>query len=315
MGKITNNELASNYKARVICTSLTRPSNPTNGLEIYETDTSNNYTWNGSTWENKLAVHKADYAQDTGVVNAYAITLSPAPAAYEAGKIYKFKAANANTGASTFAIGALAVTAIKKNVSIALETGDILANQIIWVIYDGTNFQLVPVNTVRKPTFAIADRVAVFDTNENAIKDGGKAISELGMTLNYGTFTETGYQDLGTTKTKTIALGASDYKLLILRLANTASTQYESALVIARTTVASGSCIAVTSDSYVVSGGLRSVNAKLSIATGSNVNKAVSGASEICLEHAYINGSNLEIKWYWASNGDLNVTGAWEVMK
>jgi len=53
MGKITNNELAS----------LTRPSNPTNGLEIYETDTTNNYTWNGSIWENKLDVHKADYTQ------------------------------------------------------------------------------------------------------------------------------------------------------------------------------------------------------------------------------------------------------------
>ena len=60
MSKITNNELASNYKARIICTSLTRPSNPTVGLEIYETDTLNNYTWNGSAWENKLATHKAE---------------------------------------------------------------------------------------------------------------------------------------------------------------------------------------------------------------------------------------------------------------
>jgi hypothetical protein len=61
LSKITNNELASNYKARIICTSLTRPSNPTVGLEIYETDTLNNYTWNGSglkridTWKVKAS--------------------------------------------------------------------------------------------------------------------------------------------------------------------------------------------------------------------------------------------------------------------
>lgn len=65
MGKITNNELADNYKARVICTSTTRPSNPTSGLEIYETDTMNNYTWNDSAWENKFTTHLAESATET----------------------------------------------------------------------------------------------------------------------------------------------------------------------------------------------------------------------------------------------------------
>jgi len=93
-----------------------------------------------------LTEHLADYAQDTGVANAYQITLNPAPAAYEIGKIYKFKAANANTGASTFTIGALAATAIKKKATVVLETGDILAGQVVPVMYDGTNFQLIPMN-------------------------------------------------------------------------------------------------------------------------------------------------------------------------
>jgi len=91
-----------------------------------------------------LAEHQADYAQDTGSANAYAIALDPAPVAYTVGKIYKFKATNANTGASTFAIGALAATPIKKNVSTALVAGDIPTGGIIPVVYDGTNFQLIP---------------------------------------------------------------------------------------------------------------------------------------------------------------------------
>jgi len=105
---------------------------------------------------NSVAILQADYATDTGVVNAYAITLNPAPVAYEIGKIYKFKAANANTGASTFAIGALVATAIKKNVSVALAAGDIPAGGIIPVMYDGTNFQLIPI----APPSAASETVA-----------------------------------------------------------------------------------------------------------------------------------------------------------
>lgn len=100
--------------------------------------------------------HLADYAQDTGAANVYAITLDPAPIAYEVGKIYKFKAANTNTGASTLAIGALTVTAIKKNVSAALVAGDIPAGAIIPVMYDGTNFQLIPM----APPSAASETVA-----------------------------------------------------------------------------------------------------------------------------------------------------------
>ncbi len=54
---------------------------------------------------------------DTGTANAYAIALDPAPAALAdiTGKPIRFKVANANTGASTLAINALAATAIKNH--------------------------------------------------------------------------------------------------------------------------------------------------------------------------------------------------------
>jgi len=85
----------------------------------------------------------ASYVDDTGTANAYVIALRPAITVYTTGLRILFKAANANTGASTLAVNGLTTKAIKKAVSTALGSGDILANQIIEVVYDGTNFQLV----------------------------------------------------------------------------------------------------------------------------------------------------------------------------
>jgi len=84
-----------------------------------------------------------DYAADAGSTDAYAITLTPAPSAYATGQVFVFKANTANTGACTLNVNSLGATTIKKDVSSDLATGDILANQIVTVVYDGTNFQLV----------------------------------------------------------------------------------------------------------------------------------------------------------------------------
>lgn len=83
------------------------------------------------------------YAADTGAADAYAVTLSPVPPALQAGFTVIFKAAHSNTGASTLAVNGGSPKAIKKNVSSALASGDILANQIVAVLYDGTNFQML----------------------------------------------------------------------------------------------------------------------------------------------------------------------------
>ena len=80
------------------------------------------------------------YAADTGSANAYVVTLSPAPTAYVTGMEVVFKATNANTTASTINVNALGAKSIVKNASSALISGDISANQIITLRYDGTNF-------------------------------------------------------------------------------------------------------------------------------------------------------------------------------
>lgn len=93
------------------------------------------------------------YAADAGSTDDYAITLAPAPTAYAAGQTFRFKANTANTGATTLNVNGLGAKTIKKNYNSDLATGDILANQLVEVIYDGTNFQMLsPVagNTLTK---------------------------------------------------------------------------------------------------------------------------------------------------------------------
>lgn len=84
-----------------------------------------------------------DYAADAGSTDAYAVTLAPAPTAYFTGMVVKFKANTLNTGAATLNVNSLGAKDIKKNYNTALATGDILANQLVSVIYDGTNFQML----------------------------------------------------------------------------------------------------------------------------------------------------------------------------
>lgn len=83
------------------------------------------------------------YAADAGSTDDYAITLAPAPSAYATGQTFRFKANTANTGAASLNVNSLGAKTIKKNYNSDLATGDILANQLVEVIYDGTNFQML----------------------------------------------------------------------------------------------------------------------------------------------------------------------------
>lgn len=93
-----------------------------------------------------------DYAADSVGTDAYAITITPAITAYAAGQRFTFKAGTANTGPCTLNVSALGAKDIKKNYNEALITGDILANQIVEVVYDGTNMQMVSKAPIPTPT-------------------------------------------------------------------------------------------------------------------------------------------------------------------
>lgn len=91
---------------------------------------------------NNLETGAAYYAADGGSTDAYAVTLSPVPTSYTAGQLVHFKANTANIGAATLNVNALGAKTIKKHGDQDLASGDIIAGQLVSVLYDGTNFQL-----------------------------------------------------------------------------------------------------------------------------------------------------------------------------
>ncbi len=84
-----------------------------------------------------------DYFVDTGTVNNIVITPSPSIGAYAAGQRFFIKVKITNTGPTTININGLGPKSLKKQVTVDLDAGDILTNQIILVDYDGVNFQLI----------------------------------------------------------------------------------------------------------------------------------------------------------------------------
>lgn len=85
----------------------------------------------------------AIYAADTGSANAYVVTLSPAPIAYVAGMVVRFKASFQNTGSATLNVNSLGAITLKKSVSTNLASADIAVGQLVEAVYDGTNFQVI----------------------------------------------------------------------------------------------------------------------------------------------------------------------------
>lgn len=100
------------------------------------------------------------YAADAVGTDTYAITLAPAPAAYYIGMEINFKAGTANTGACSLNVNGLGAKTIKKAYNSDLATGDILQNQIVKVIYDGTNLQMQSPSSVTGPAGTYANGFA-----------------------------------------------------------------------------------------------------------------------------------------------------------
>lgn len=82
------------------------------------------------------------YSQDTGVANAYVATPAIPITAYNAGLRIRLRATNSNTGVSTLNVSGLGVKQIVRADGSALQLGDIVANQILDLTYDGTAFRL-----------------------------------------------------------------------------------------------------------------------------------------------------------------------------
>ena len=86
----------------------------------------------------QLAGAKYGYATDTGVANAAVIAYSPAVTALTDGMVLWFKAAAANTGATTLNVNGLGASPLVGAAHSALQGGEIIANGRCMVVWNAT---------------------------------------------------------------------------------------------------------------------------------------------------------------------------------
>lgn len=85
----------------------------------------------------------AHYAADAGSTDAYAVSLPAAPASYTDGLTVRFKANTVCTGPSTLNVNSLGAIAIKRPDTGNTRDGDIVAGQMVEVVYRGGSFYMV----------------------------------------------------------------------------------------------------------------------------------------------------------------------------
>ncbi len=98
-----------------------------------------------------LQKNAESYAATATGNDTYVITLSPVPTSLVNGMHLKFKADVANTGAATLNVNSLGAVSLVTGISTALATGDIVANQVVEVVYNST----WPVFQVLNPASAV----------------------------------------------------------------------------------------------------------------------------------------------------------------
>jgi len=85
-----------------------------------------------------IQAQAGNYAPDTGTVNALAVTLTPAPSALTVGLPVRVKVATTNTAAATLNVNGLGAAAIAHADGSALVAGDLVAGQVVELIYNGS---------------------------------------------------------------------------------------------------------------------------------------------------------------------------------
>ena len=99
------------------------------------------------------------YISASGTANAIGGGATPAITSYVEDQRFYVKLSASNTGATTINIDGLGVKDVTKNGTTALENGDLIAGQIIEIVYDGTRFQLIGTYRIAASTGEIASGI------------------------------------------------------------------------------------------------------------------------------------------------------------
>ena len=90
-----------------------------------------------------LQQNRLNYSDATASGNDLSVNLAVAPVKYQAGMIVSFRTAAANTGSITLNVNNIGIKPVYKNVNQALSANDIVAGQVVSVIFDGNAFQVI----------------------------------------------------------------------------------------------------------------------------------------------------------------------------
>jgi hypothetical protein len=120
--------------------------------------------------------------------DTYVATASPALTAYAAGNLFSLVVPNTNTGAATINIDGLGAKAITRTGTTALVAGDMIATEVVIVVYDGTRFQLINANSF---TNLLVSGTLTYGgvTLTNAVTGTGKMVLDTSPTVNNPTVT------------------------------------------------------------------------------------------------------------------------------
>ncbi|MBE9565107.1 MAG: hypothetical protein IMF17_07655 [Proteobacteria bacterium] len=92
--------------------------------------------------ESELKQGELNYSTDTGIANAYVITLGYVPTLTDGLKV-AVKVTNANTGSCTLDVNATGEKALKHADGVDLAEGDLVDGQIFESRYDGTEYRII----------------------------------------------------------------------------------------------------------------------------------------------------------------------------
>lgn len=114
------------------------------------------------------------YAADTGAVNAMVATVAPIPGGLIPGMEVRIKAVATNTGATTFNLNGLGAAAVHRANGAALSAGDINANMVVALVWDGSAWQIqnyfgFTSSTINNNTFVLTIPYVVDSGSVNAL--------------------------------------------------------------------------------------------------------------------------------------------------
>lgn len=123
----------------------------------------------------------SNYALDVGVVNNYAINISGITTTYVAGIRFQFKAAATNTGNCTLNVNSQGSKPILRTNGSEVPPGGIIANAIVDVMYDGTQFQLMNSEIGGITTQSVTTGTNIFPNSDTATQYEVTALASAAM--------------------------------------------------------------------------------------------------------------------------------------